>query len=120
MVTSFKELSVYQRSYAAALEIHKLSLEFPQIEQYALANQMRRSSKSICANIAEGFAKHHASAAEFKRFLMIAIGSSDEMLVWLEFCKDLGYLAPELQNKFTQEYQEISRMIFSLSRNWKN
>lgn len=64
MVSTFQELIVYQRAYAIALVIHKRSLEFPRIEQYALADQMRRASKSVCANIAEGFARHHGSAAE--------------------------------------------------------
>ena len=120
MVTSFQELQVYQRAYKIALEIHIESLNFPKIEQYALADQMRRASKSICANIAEGFAKHHNSSNEFKRFLNMAIGSSDEMLVWIAFCKDLEYTDQTLGQKWTNEYQEISRMIYGLSKNWKN
>ncbi|TGP25104.1 MULTISPECIES: four helix bundle protein [unclassified Mesorhizobium] len=51
-----KDLEVYRRAYAVSLEVHKATLVFPKIEQYALADQMRRSSKAICANLAEGFA----------------------------------------------------------------
>jgi four helix bundle protein len=62
-VRSFRDLIVYQRAYGLSLQIHKASLGFPKMEQYALADQMRRASKSICGNIAEGFAKQRASFA---------------------------------------------------------
>ncbi len=92
MITSFEELEVFQRAYKISLEIHKRSLEFPKSEQYGLADQIRRASKSICANIAEGFGKQHHSKAEFKRYIIMAIGSSDEMRVWLRYCLDLSLL----------------------------
>ena len=74
IVRSFEDLEVYQRSYQLALELHKLSLQFPKIEQYALADQIRRASKSVCANIAEGFARQRSSSADFHRFIILAIG----------------------------------------------
>lgn len=120
MVTTFRELNVYQRAYKLALAIHKESLGFPKTEQYAMADQARRASKSICANIAEGFARHHKSSAEFKRFLTMAIGSSDEMLVWADFCRDLGYIDKSKWSEWNREYGEISRMLYALSKNWKN
>ncbi|WP_263498206.1 four helix bundle protein [Mesorhizobium sp. CA13] len=52
-----RDLDVYRRAYAVSLDVHKATLVFPKMEQYALADQMRRSSKAICANLAEGFAK---------------------------------------------------------------
>jgi four helix bundle protein len=73
------DLEVFRRAYMLSLEVHRASLEFPRIEQFALADQIRRASKSICANLAEGFAKQGYSAAEYRRFLMAAIGSSDEV-----------------------------------------
>ena len=91
-VASFEKLEVFQRAYRASLEVHRASLEFPKLEQYALADQLRRASKSICANIAEGFARQKRSKAEFKRFLQMALGSSDEMRVWLRYSLDLGYI----------------------------
>ncbi len=95
-VKSYDDLVVYQKAYVLSLEVHKKSLEFPKIEQFALADQVRRASKSICANIAEGFSKQRLSSPEFKRFLGIAIGSSDEMKVWLSYCRDLGYVAADV------------------------
>jgi hypothetical protein len=76
-----EDLMVFQKAYKVSLEIHKLSLEMPQVEQYALADQIRRASKSICANIAEGFGKQSISKIDFKSYLAIAIGSTEEMRV---------------------------------------
>jgi four helix bundle protein len=66
-----------------SLEIHRQSLCFPVIEQRVLGDQLRRASKSICANVAEGYGRQKRSKAEFKRFLQMAIGSSDEIRVWV-------------------------------------
>ena len=76
---SFERLEVFKRAYRVSLEIHRVSLSFPEIEQRALADQIRRASKSICANLAEGFGKQAHSKAEFRRFIGMALGSADEM-----------------------------------------
>ena len=91
-VKAFEDLEVFQRAYKLSLEIHRHSLQMPPIEQYALADQMRRASKSICVNLAEGFAKQGYSVAEFKRFIQVSVGSADEMRVWIRYCQDLGYI----------------------------
>jgi four helix bundle protein len=90
-IKSYEDLIVYQRSFELALELHKLSITFPKIEQFALGDQLRRSSKSICANIAEGFSRRSHSVPEFKRFLSVAFGSSEETRVWISFAYRLGY-----------------------------
>jgi four helix bundle protein len=113
---AFEDLVVFQRAYRVSLEVHRASLEFPAIEQRALADQIRRSSKSVCANIAEGFAKQTLSSAEFKRFLLMAIGSSDEMRVWIRYCLDLDYIDEATWSRWRGEYQEISRMLNGLHR----
>ena len=89
---SFEDLEVFQKAYKVSLEIHKATLEFPKIEQYAVADQIRRASKSVCANIVEGFAKQAQSKAEFRRFVLNALGSSDEMRMWIRYCLDLEYI----------------------------
>ena len=119
MITSFEDLEVFQRAYKVSLEIHRVSMEFPKGEQYGLADQIRRASKSICANIAEGFAKQHHSKAEFKRYLVMAIGSSDEMKVWLRYCLDLSLVTEGQWSKWRDEYKEISQMLQGMYRNWK-
>ncbi|MBZ9716957.1 MULTISPECIES: four helix bundle protein [Mesorhizobium] len=69
-----KDLEVYKRAYVVSLDVHKATLAFPKMEQYALADQLRRSSKGICANLAEGFAKQTHSKPEFARFISMAMG----------------------------------------------
>ena len=91
--STFEDLEVFRRAYRASLDLHRASLQFPKVEQFAgLADQMRRASKSICGNIAEGYGKRRRSNAEFKRYLLMAIGSADEMQVWLRYCADLEYM----------------------------
>ena len=118
-IESFEDLEVFQKAYRASLEIHRKSLEFPKNEQYGLADQLRRASKSICANVAEGFGKRSQSVAEFKRFVMMAIGSCDEMRVWLRYCLDLGYIDEGKWQEWREEYKEIAKMLQGLHRSWK-
>src|SRR5581483_10902609 len=87
-VVSFEDMEVFQRAYRISLDIHRASLKFPAVEQRALADQMRRASKSICANLAEGYGRQKGSKPEFIRFVRMAIGSSDEMRVWLRYARD--------------------------------
>ncbi len=98
-----------------SLEIHRHSLAFPPIEQRVLADQLRRASKSICANVAEGYGRQKRSKAEFKRFLQMAIGSSDEMRVWVRYALDLDYIDEATWRRWCDEYQMISRMLQSLA-----
>ena len=119
IIRSFEDLDVYKKAYKLSLSIHKATLTFPKIEQYALADQMRRASKSICANLAEGFAKQRASSPEFKRFVIMAIGSSDEMKVWLNYSRDLEYLPAQQVDEWKKEYSIIARMLHGLAEKWK-
>ena len=107
---SYKDLKVYERSYKAARAIYQLSEEFPKEEMYAITSQIRRAGLSIPLNIAEGYVKR-GSQKEFKRFLEMAIGSSNEVSVLLDFAKDLGYISQERYEKASQEYEEISKML---------
>jgi len=113
-VRRVEELEVFQRAYRLSLEVHRASLDFPRIEQFALADQVRRASKSICANLAEGFGRQQQSRPEFRRFLIMAIGSADEMQVWVLYCRDLGYVEPEVVERWRGEYREIAKMISGL------
>ena len=112
----FEDLDVFRRAYRVSLEVHRASLEFPSIEQRALAEQIRRASKSICANLVEGFGRQGWSKPEFRRFLMMATGSADEMQVWVLYCRDLGYVGSDVAERWQGEYREIARMLQGLSR----
>ncbi len=118
--STFEDLEVFQRAYHISLDLHRESLQFPKIEQYAgLADQMRRASKSICGNIAEGFGKQRRSSAEFKRYLLMAIGSADEMQVWLKYCSDLEYVDQKTCERWRDEYRQIARMLQGLYTKWR-
>ena len=112
----FEDLDVFQRAYRVSLDVHRFSLTMPKIEQYALADQIRRASKSICANLAEGFGKQRQSRSEFKRFVAMSMGSADEMRVWLRYCFDLNYLDAERWELWRAEYEAIAKMLQGLSR----
>ena len=114
-VVSFEDLEVFQRAYRLSLAVHRKSLEMPKIEQHALGDQVRRASKSICANIAEGYGRQKQSKAEFRRFVWMAIGSADEMRVWARYALDLGYIDEPLWLEWRDEYQVISRQLQALA-----
>ena len=114
LVVRFEDLEVFQRAYRVSLEVHRQSLTFPRIEQQALADQIRRASKAIPANIAEGFGKQNRSVAEFRRFLRIAMGSADEMRVWVRYGFDLGYIDEATWQRWRDEYQAIAKMLQGL------
>ena len=118
-VEHFEDLEVFRRAYRVSLDVHRASLKFPAIEQRALGDQVRRASKSICANIAEGFGKQAYSAGEFKRYLAMAIGSADEMRVWLRYCFDLKLINEATWQSWRDEYLAIAKMLQGLSRSWQ-
>ena len=114
-----KDLEVYKRAYAASLDVHRATLVFPKIEQYALADQMRRSSKAICANLAEGFAKQTHSKPEFARFISMAMGSCSELEAWISYAFDLGYIAQAQRDEWLQSYVHIYGMLVNLRERLK-
>ena len=113
------DLEVFRRAYDLSIRLHRISLEFPRMEQFALADQLRRASKSICANLTEGFAKQ-SSAAEYRRYLTMAIASSDETQLWLRYCIDLGYVEQEVGSGWIANYVEISKMLRGLHTSWSS
>ena len=119
-IQHYSDLLVWQKAYTLALSLHKISNAFPKEERYGgLVDQLRRSSKSVCANIAEGFGKSTGSRAEFKRYLMIARGSAYETEVWLKFAVDLDYLPSAHGDELKQACNEVARMIYALHQRWE-
>ena len=119
MVRGFEELPVFVRAYKISLEIHKVTKSFPKDELFSITDQIRRSTKSVCANLAEGYASQINSKKEFKRFIMMSLRSSDEVRVWLRYCLDLEYINIEMWQKWRDEYQEISKMLHGLYKSIK-
>ena len=119
MYDGYRGLKVYQRAYKNSLEIHMKSLSFPKIETYELGSQIRRSTKSIAMNIAEGYGKR-GSQAEFRRFVAMAVGSCNEVRVQLEYCRDLGYISASQYETYEKEYDEIGKMLTGLYKSLEN
>src|SRR5919199_2593110 len=90
-IGSYKELRVYQAAMDAAIEIFELTKRFPPEEKYSMVDQMRRSSRSVCANIAEAWRKRRYPA-HFVSKLSDAEGEAEETRVWLEFAHRCGYM----------------------------
>ncbi len=118
VVASYKDLRVYQRSYVLALEIHKVTLKFPVQERRELGNQLRRAATSVPINIAEGYGRKR-SPEDFKHFLVIALGSNNEVNVILDLVRDLGYLQEDQHKKLAQENIEIGKGINKLIQVWR-
>jgi four helix bundle protein len=113
-INSASELEVFKLAYAVSLKIHQASLTYPKIEQYSLADQLRRSSKSICANLTEGFSRQTQSKTEFKRFITIALGSAHEVQLWLKYSVDLKYIDRSTFEKWDSQYLRIAKMLVNL------
>ncbi len=110
-------LDVFRRAYDLSLEIHKASLEFPKFEQFrGIADQLRRSSKSVCALLAEGSGRQQSSDVEFKRYLMMAIGSAEETKLWCYYVRDLGYAKADVTQNWIDRWAEIARMLNGLAK----
>ena len=116
-----EDLQIYQIAYRLMIEIHKVTLSFPKIEQYGgMADQLRRSSKSITANIAEGFGKQRFYKEEFRRMLVYSIGSCDETMLWLKASYDLGYIDFQTTERYIKQYKMLVKKISTFTINLKS
>jgi four helix bundle protein len=117
-IRRFQDLLSYQQAYRLALDVSKLTRTFPKQEQWELGRQIRASSRSIAANIVEGWAKRE-SAAEFRRHLQISVGECAETRFWLTLAVDEG-LAPKSKIEPTEaEYAKLGMMIHHLWKEWR-
>ena len=117
MVKDVRDLMVYRRAYDLSLVVHKASLGFPRDEQFnGVADQLRRSSKSVCANLVEASGRQTASNVEFRRFVTMALGSADESRMWCEYARDLGYVGTGVIASWIDEFVEIARMLRGLKK----
>jgi four helix bundle protein len=109
-VQGFHDLRVYQKAYQLAMTIFQLSSSFPKDERYSLTDQIRRSSRSVTANIAEGYRKRQYPKM-FLSKLADADGEAAETQVWIDFALDCGYLSAEQHSMLVQGYQEVGRVF---------
>ncbi len=119
MIKSYKDLEVYSLSFDLAMEIFELSKTFPKDEMYSLTSQIIRSSRSICANITEGWAKRHYQN-EFKRHLIYSLGSTAETETWIKFSLECGYIPEERAKILFEKVNSVGKMLTKLHQNWKS
>ena len=112
MTGDVRELAVFRRAYAVSLVIHVQSYAFPKFEQYGgVADQLRRATKSVCALLVEGRGRQVGSDVEFRRYVIMAVGSADEARLWCEYARDLGYIETPAASAWMSELSEIARML---------
>ena len=116
----YDQLEAYKVPYKLALAVHKVSAGIAKEERYGgFVSQIRRSSTSVCANIAEGLSKYMASEADERRFLAMALGSLEEMRFWLSFGRDVGYLDAEYVENALKDYEYAAKLLFGLMQRRK-
>jgi four helix bundle protein len=112
-IVSHRDLEVYKRAFSAAMRIFDASKSFPVEERYSLTDQIRRSSRSVCTNIAEAWRKRRYKAA-FIAKLSDAEGEAAETQVWLEFSVKCGYMDRDEAADLYAEYEQIVRMLVDM------
>ncbi len=113
LVTKHQDLAVYRKAFDSAMKIFELSKSFPKEETYSLVDQIRRSSRSVCANLAEAWRKRRYQAA-FVSKISDAEGEAAETQTWIEFAVKCGYLDREVAKELFLEYDEILSMLVSM------
>lgn len=108
----YTKLKVWQKGHEFALAVYECTASFPPDERFGLTSQLRRCAVSIPSNIAEGAGR--SSSAEFRRFLHIAVGSSNEASYQLLLARDLGFHAAERYEALRLAAEEIRRMLAAL------
>jgi four helix bundle protein len=116
IIRSAKELEVYRKAYELAMLIFRVSQRFPAEERYALTGQIRRSSRSVCMNLREAWAKRRY-AAHFVSKLSDCDGENGETDTSLDFAKDCSYITAEAHKDLTTRCAEVGRMLGSMIQN---
>jgi four helix bundle protein len=112
-IRNFRELRVYQSAIEGAMEIFEITRSFPVEEKYSMVDQIRRSSRSVCANIAEAWRKR-IYKAHFVSKLSDSSGEADETRVWLELAFRCRYLSKESFEKLDKKYDLIAAQLVKM------
>jgi len=112
-VVRHTDLEVYQRAFAAAMTVFRLSKEFPSEERFSLTDQIRRSARSVAANISEGWRKRRYSAS-FVNKLNDSEGEAAETQTWLQFAVESEYLDPDVVRDLYTEYDNLIGMLVNM------
>ena len=114
-INSVRDLEVYKLAFDSAMEIFEISKSFPKEEQYSLTDQVRRSSRSVCANLAEGWRKRRYKAV-FVNKLTDAEQEAGETQTWLEFALKCKYINNEIFKRLDEKYEHIFAKLITMER----
>jgi len=114
-ITTHRQLKVYKQAFEAARNIYRLSKTFPKEETYSLTDQIRRSSRSVCANIAEAF-RRRKYPKSFSNKLNESEAECAETQNWLDFALDCDYISEETHKQLDLEYENIIGMLVNMQR----
>ena len=113
-IRDHRELDVFKIAFKASMEIYELSREFPKYEMYSLTDQIRRSSRSVCANLSEAFRKRKYPKAIVAK-LSDSEGEAAETQTWLEYCYKCGYMKKETSDKLIIEYDHVLGKLVNMA-----
>jgi four helix bundle protein len=112
----YRKLIAYQKAFKVAMEIFEITRKFPAEEKYSLTDQMRRSSRSVCANFAEAYKRRR-----YKSYFISKLNDSEtenaETQVWLDFALACKYISPEKHMDLTAKNDEVARLVFYMINN---
>ena len=117
-IKSYRDLDVYRRAKSMVVPIHNLVKEFPNHEKFDLCNQMRRASKSVSANIVEGYS-HKETPGKAKQHWRTSMGSANEMVEHLETAVELKYSSEEICSEYIEEYTIVAKQLNKLIQHWR-
>ncbi len=114
-IKGVRDLDVYKIAFETAMEIFEISKEFPKEEKYSLVDQLRKSSRSVCTNLAEGWRKRRYKAV-FINKLSDAAQEAAETQTWLEFALKCNYINEVIFKKLDEKYEHIFAMLNTMER----
>lgn len=114
-IRSHRELNVYQKSFDNAMKIFQFSKSFPKEETYSLTDQIRRSSRSVSANISEAF-RRRKYPKSFSNKLNESEAEAAETQNWLDFALKCDYIEEDIYNEINNEYENIIGMLVNMQR----
>jgi four helix bundle protein len=109
-MSSFKDLLAYKKAFKLAMEIYEITKLFPKEEVYSLTSQIRRSSRSVCSNMGEGYRKRRYEA-HFISKISDADMENSETQVWLDFSLACKYFSEKIHDDLSQQSEEVGRLL---------
>ena len=116
MSGGYSDLDVFKKAYQLSMEIFEMTKTFPKEEIYSLTDQIRRSSRSVCTNIGEGYRKR-VYPKHFSSKMTDADAECTETMIWLNFARDCKYIANDICAEKIKRYEEVGKMLGGMANN---